>query len=88
MSAPSPGNWQLVSVVDTGIDAKTVVVTAPGPQGPPGTGGGTGGGATALSQLTDVQVSSIGAGDVLSYDASSSKWKNAPRSEVTDGGNF
>ena len=97
MSQISMGNWQLVSVQDpckvsvqdTGANVRTVIVSAPGPQGPSGTGGGSGGGgATSLSQLTDVQVSNPGAGDILSYDASTSKWTSAPRSQVTDGGHF
>ena len=38
--------------------------------------GGGGGGASALSGLTDVDISSPSDGQVLIYDGNSSKWKN------------
>lgn len=87
------GNWQLVSVTDTGANVRTVVVSAPGPQGPagsPGTGGGDGGigGGGLLAGLADVSIGTVGNGDLLTYDAASSVWTNAPRSQITDGGNF
>jgi hypothetical protein len=47
-----------------------------------------GAGATALSQLSDVQLSSLTQGDLLSYNQSISKWANIKQSVVTDGGNF
>lgn len=39
-------------------------------------GSGGGGGASALSDLTDVQLQSLAAGNVLIYDAENSKWVN------------
>jgi hypothetical protein len=42
--------------------------------------GGGGGGATTLAALTDVAVASPSDGQVLEYDAASSKWKNADAS--------
>lgn len=76
------------SVGNTGISASvsSSVVTASvsggiGPQGPSGVAGG------ALSDLTDIQISSVAEGDVLRY--SSSKWRNYPESNlIFDAGNF
>jgi hypothetical protein len=96
------GNWQLVSVTDpcgvsvtdTGANVRTVVVSSPGPQGPAGpAGSGTGneggiGGGGLLAGLADVSIGGAGNGDLLTYDAASSVWTNAPRSQITDGGNF
>lgn len=96
------GNWQLVSVTDpcgvsvsdTGANVRTVVVSAPGPQGPAGasgSGGGNEGGVAAgliLSGLADVSIGNVSNGDLLTFDAASSVWTNAPRSQITDGGNF
>lgn len=45
----------------------------------PSTGGG-GGGATALSELSDVQLSGLLAGDVLIYDGT--HWVNRPQSSI------
>lgn len=92
MTQISAGNWQLVSVSDpcgvsmqdTGANVRTVIVSAPGPQGPSGVGSG----GLALSGLSDVSIGNTSSGDLLSYDAGSSTWKNEPRSQVTDGGNF
>ena len=39
--------------------------------------GGGGGGSTTLAGLSDVALSSLTNGDVLTYDSSISKWKNA-----------
>lgn len=41
-----------------------------------------------LAGLTDVQIASMSEGDLLSYSPSLSKWINAPKTTVTDGGNF
>lgn len=56
-----------------------------GPQGPSGDIGATGG-ATALSQLTDVQITAAADGDVLRY--STGKWRDFAESNLVDGGNF
>ena len=56
-----------------------------GPQGPSGDIGATGG-ATALSQLTDVQITAAADGDVLRY--STGKWRDYAESNLVDGGNF
>lgn len=39
--------------------------------------GGGGGGSTTLAGLTDVALASVANGDVLTYDSTLSKWKNA-----------
>lgn len=44
---------------------------------PYGAGGGGGGGASALSQLTDVALSSLSDGQILIYDSTLQMWKNA-----------
>jgi hypothetical protein len=49
-----------------------------GPQGPAGTSGGP------LEQLSNVQITSAQAGDVLQYGGNN-KWTNNP---ILDGGNF
>lgn len=46
----------------------------------PGMGGGEGGGATALSELSDVQLSGLLTGDVLIYDGT--HWVNRPQSSI------
>ena len=46
----------------------------------PGTGDGEGGGATALSELSDVQLSGLLTGDVLIYDGT--HWVNRPQSSI------
>ena len=57
----------------------SVELTSPGPQG--ASGAATIGGYT-------VTVSSLGNGDVLSFDGVNSYWKNTNPIELTDGGNF
>lgn len=56
-----------------------------GPQGPSGDIGETGG-ATTLSDLTDVQITAAADGDVLRY--STGKWRDYAESNLVDGGNF
>jgi hypothetical protein len=53
-----------------------------GPQGPSGETGG----ATALTELTDVQITAAADGDVLRY--STGKWRDYAESNLVDGGNF
>lgn len=49
-----------------------------------GAGGSSGGGgASSLSQLTDVNLTSLGDNQKLVYDASSSKWNNLTMATVT-----
>lgn len=84
MSAVGTGGWRVVSVSDTGANARTVVVSAPGPQGPAGEAAGGG----LLSTLADVSVSAASEGDLLTFDSALSAWTNSPRDTITDGGNF
>ena len=51
-----------------------------GPQGPSGADGGV------LTDLSDISLSSLADGDVLRY--SSSRWRNYPDKNLTDGGHF
>ena len=51
-----------------------------GPQGPAGTSGGP------IEQLSNVQITSAQAGDVLRF--SNSKWRNSPETDIVDGGNW
>lgn len=63
------------------VDGQTSVLTAgiQGPAGPPG---------DAIIGGYTVTVSSLGNGDVLSFDGVNSYWKNTKSTELTDGGNF
>ncbi len=72
------------SVSPGGVSAS--VVGGIGPQGVPGNIGPQGAGATTLSQLTDVSLSSVSGGDVLRFD--STKWVNFRDKDLTDGGAF
>jgi hypothetical protein len=56
-----------------------------GPQGPSGDTGDVGG-ATTLSELTDVQITAAADGDVLRY--STGKWRDYAEINLVDGGNF
>lgn len=51
-----------------------------GPQGPAGTSGGP------IEQLSNVQIASVQAGDVLRF--SNAKWRNSPETDIVDGGNW
>jgi hypothetical protein len=69
------------STVSAAVTSSSSTVSASGgvgPQGPAGTSGGP------LEQLSNVQITSAQAGDVLQYGAAN-KWQNNP---VLDGGNF
>ena len=50
-----------------------------------GTSGGGGGGSTTLAGLTDVTLSSLSNGDVLTYNSSTSKWVNTAMSSLLSG---
>ena len=56
------------------------IVGATGPTGPTGP---TGGGATVLNDLTDVVITNPQDGDILVYNATTSKWVNL---STIDGG--
>lgn len=43
-----------------------------------------GGGATALANLTDVQIASLADGNSLYYDSTAQKWVNVPSGTITD----
>lgn len=43
-----------------------------------------GGGATALANLTDVQLASLAADNILVYDATAGKWVNAQSGTISD----
>lgn len=55
-----------------------------GPQGPQGPAGDAG--SISIASATDVELSSLAAGDVLRY--SSNRWRNYADINLTDGGNF
>lgn len=76
------------SSVTAAVSSSSVTASAAGGVGPQGPIGntGAGGGATQMSELSDVLFTSLAANDVLRY--SSSKWRNYPETSVTDGGNF
>ena len=74
-----------VSAAVSGGAVSAAVTGGIGPQGPSGDIGATGG-ATALSQLTDVQIAAAADGDVLRY--STGKWRDYAESNLVDGGNF
>ncbi len=74
-----------VSATVGGGSVAAAVTGGIGPQGPSGDIGATGG-ATALSQLTDVQIDSPADGDVLRY--SNGKFRDFAESNLVDGGNF
>lgn len=51
-------------------------------------GSGGGGGASALSDLTDVQLTSLAAGNALIYDATAEKWVNMALATVATSGSY
>ena len=66
------------STVAAAVSSTPIAATATGGIGPQGV--------TTLGSATDVQISAVAEGDVLRY--SSSKWRNHPENQLTDGGNF
>lgn len=77
----SPANIELLI---SGQPSVVEVITQ-GPQG------ATGGGATRLADLTDVDVASALTGSALLYDSAAGKWIGAPSTtteEILNGGNF
>jgi hypothetical protein len=72
------------SGVSANVGSSLITASASGGIGPQGASGAAGG---SLSDLTDIQISSVADGDVLRY--SSSKWRNFPETNMTfDAGNF
>ena len=69
--------------ISANVGSSLVTASASGGIGPQGASGAAGG---LLEQLQDVLMSSVADGDVLRY--SSSKWRNFPDANITDGGNF
>ena len=67
-----------VSAAVASSSASVTIAGGVGPQGPAGTSGGP------IEQLSNVQITSAQAGDVLQY-GSGNKWQNNP---ILDGGNF
>jgi alpha-tubulin suppressor-like RCC1 family protein/microcystin-dependent protein len=75
------GKAATVSTINGKITAgSNVTITGSGTDVSPynisSTGGGSGGGSQAISTLTDVALGTLGNGDMLQYDSTSSKWKN------------
>jgi len=69
-----------VSALVTSSSSSVSASGGVGPQGPAGTSGGP------IEQLSNVQIASAQAGDVLRF--SNSKWRNSPETEIVDGGNW
>ena len=69
-----------VSAAVTSSSSSVSIAGGVGPQGPAGTSGGP------LEQLSNVQITSAQAGDVLRF--SNSKWRNSPETDIVDGGNW
>lgn len=67
-----------VSASVTSLSSSVAASGGVGPQGPPGTNGGP------IEQLSNVEIVSAQAGQVLQYD--DGKWKNKPMG--VNGGNF
>jgi hypothetical protein len=69
-----------VSATVASSSASVTIAGGVGPQGPAGTSGGP------IEQLSNVQITSAQAGDVLRFD--NSKWRNSPETDIVDGGNW
>lgn len=69
-----------VSATVASSSASVTIAGGVGPQGPAGTSGGP------IEQLSNVQIASAQAGDVLRF--SNSKWRNSPETDIVDGGNW
>jgi hypothetical protein len=69
-----------VSAAVASSSASVTIAGGVGPQGPAGTSGGP------IEQLSNVQITSAQAGDVLRFD--NSKWRNSPETDIVDGGNW
>jgi hypothetical protein len=67
-----------VSATVARSSASVTIAGGVGPQGPSGAAGGL------LEQLSNIQITSAQAGDVLQYGGNN-KWQNNP---ILDGGNF
>ena len=78
---------QVTVVVDENTDVATVNLITPGPQGPPGAGGGS----MTFVGLTDVDAATRVNGSVVVYDATAAKFKVDDLTTIltlTDGGAF
>lgn len=73
--------------VSASVGSGRVAASVAGGIGPQGPAGETGGAAT-LSELTDVQITSLANGDLIQYSAATSKWRNVTDLSLVDGGNF
>lgn len=72
------------SGISANVGSSLVTASASGGIGPQGASGAAGG---SLSDIADIQLSSVADGDVLRY--SSSKWRNYAESNlIFDAGNF
>lgn len=73
--------------VSASVGSGRVAASVAGGIGPQGPAGETGGAAT-LSELTDVQLTSLANGDLIQYSTATSKWRNVTDLSLVDGGNF
>lgn len=76
----------ILEIANIGIQGPPGPQGEVGPQGPQGVPGPPTMG--ALEQLTNVVVSTVGDGDLLSYSQGQSKWVNKAPTTLVDGGNF
>lgn len=76
-AAGEDGYSPTITVKTSTADAYILTITdANGSYDTPNLKGGGGSGSSALSELTDVDLNNLAAGNVLIYDAESSKWVN------------
>jgi hypothetical protein len=78
------GEWQIAA----SVASLQAAVSASGGIGPPGQAGpaGEAGPAASIALAADATIDSPSDGDVLRY--SSSRWRNHPGLQLTDGGSF
>ena len=73
--------------VSASVGSGRVAASVTGGIGPQGPAGETGG-ASTLTELTDVQITSPANGDLIQYSSATSKWRNVTDLSLVDGGNF